>query len=144
MRERRLDLGVPVTEEQWEQLGRTAKARGGRAAGFEWKGDEFGEIHLFARDADSPAALRSHLEPDDRYGRHELPIATFLYNGGRPYADVRSLSEPDEPGTTNDREHAMQREINGWVRNRWHDLLRDSGVHYVRGHGAGDELRPGA
>ena len=98
MRRHNLDFDVPITPDEWEQLGRTAIARGGPPGGLSWDGDGVGDIAVFARVGDAPTLLREAVEPPGRLGPHEREVARFVYTDGRPYAAVEAVPQPTAPG----------------------------------------------
>jgi hypothetical protein len=51
-------------------------------------------------------------------------------NDGRPYAELEPTVQPTEPAITPQRDRAEERELEGWVRNRWHDLVSQAGLRY--------------
>lgn len=135
MEKRNLDFGIEVTGDQWEELGRTAAALGPKDGGYQWDDGDPERIHVLLRDEDAPEGWRDFVSPEDRYGAHERQAAEFRFNGGRPYARIEPpdhLVEP--PAVRDDDEAAMTRELERWVRGRWHELMRRSGLHYDRGH----------
>lgn len=134
MRERNLDFEIPLTREQWDQAGRRAQALGPEDAGLEWSERDAERIHVYLRDEDTPPLWRDHVSDDDRYGASRREIAQFVFNGGRPYAHLEAPAVADEPTITDQVERAMEVEAEQWVRGRWHTLMRESGLHYDRGH----------
>jgi hypothetical protein len=54
----------------------------------------------------------------------------FVFNDGRPYAELEPPLQPREPAIMPQRDRADERELEGWVRNRWHDLVCQAGLHY--------------
>ena len=134
MQRRNLDFEIPVSRDQWEQLGRTAAARSPDGSGYRWQKGDFEVIHVFARDEDAPAPLQRHVTEEHRYGFSDVEVARFVFNDGRPYAELQPPDAPDEPILTEAQEQGMRREIERWVRGKWHGLLEHSGLHYERGH----------
>jgi hypothetical protein len=130
MDRRNLNLDVPMTRERRRQLGRTAMAPGGPSVGYLWKGDRPDEIRVLARDESAPSALQADLTNENRYGVHEREVARFVFNDGRPYAELEPPPQPMDPAITLGRDRADERELEGWVRNRWHDLVRQAGLRY--------------
>jgi hypothetical protein len=61
-------------------------------------------------------------------------VARFHFNDGRPYAEIEADGVVEEPVYTEEEARTMQSELERWVRGKWHELLRESGVHYERGH----------
>ena len=134
MEARNLDFNVPVTRDQWEQLGRTAAALSPDGSGFRWKEGEPEQIHVSIRDEDAPNFWRRFVTEEHTDGAHDREVARFVFNGGRPYAELLPPRVPDEPAITDQQEQAMQTELEQWTRNKWHDLLKESGLHFDRGH----------
>jgi hypothetical protein len=131
---RNLDFEIPVTGAQWQEIGRRAATLGPERAGLDWRADEPEVIHVYIRDEDAPSGFHRDVSAEDRYGRSEREVARFVFNDGNPYAQLDPPRAPDEPAITEQRERAMQTEFENWVRNKWHALMRDSGIHYERGH----------
>jgi len=131
---RNLDFDIDVTREQWQQLGRTAAAAARDGAGFVWDEREPEEIRVVFREGDVPARWQDHVSPDELYGSPARTAARFVFNGGRPYARVEPPAVPAEPVITADEQEAMRLELERWVREKWHELMRVSGLHYTPGH----------
>ena len=134
MQNRNLNFDLPMTRAQWRELGERAASLGPHRSGFSWQADEPEVIHVYVRDDDAPSSFHRDVVSDDQYGRTEREVARFVFNHGDPYADLEPPRAPDEPVITEQQEHAMETEYEHWVRNKWHELLRDSGLHYERGH----------
>ncbi len=140
MERRNLELGIEMTEAQWRELEQTADTLG-HDHGFDAAARAeapFGAhpIQVFMDSERGPDAWRTLLtSPDDVYGVPRREVAEFHFNGGRPFASIEvppELVEP--PAVTAGQEREMQRELESWLRNRWHELLSASGIHYQRGH----------
>ncbi|HEX7050631.1 MAG TPA: hypothetical protein VF188_10550 [Longimicrobiales bacterium] len=129
-----LDFGIPMTAAQWAELGRTANALAARDGSYAWDEEDFDEIRVLMRDVDAPDLWRNYVSSPSVYGARAREAAQFHFNGGRPYARMGVIEGPDEPVFTDDEEETMRRELERWVRDKWHALLRDSGLHYERGH----------
>src|SRR5699024_2068119 len=82
----------------------------------------------------APDLWRDYVTDDESYGEEAHEVARFHFNGGRPFASIGVPYFVDEPVYTEQETDAMRREIEGWVRDKWHALLRGSGLHYERGH----------
>ena len=135
MEARNLDFEIEVTRDQWDELGRTAAALGPEQGGLDWRENEPDEIRVFLRDEDAPGRWRDFVTDEDVYGAHEREIARFRFNDGRPFADVDDpVRWIEEPAFSEVEQHGMRRDIERFVRTRWHDLMRASGLHYDRGH----------
>ncbi|HWV58616.1 MAG TPA: hypothetical protein VNZ57_14265 [Longimicrobiales bacterium] len=133
MEERDLDLDVPVTPEQWEILARTAEAIGDER-GFRTDRNDPPAIHVHLTAERAPSRWRDWISPRDRYGEPERHAARFEFNDGRPVARVDPWIAPEPPAVLPQEVDVMQQDLERWVRNRWHELLEESGIHYVRGH----------
>ena len=79
------------------------------------------------------------MSDEDRYGDSEVEIARFVFNDGRPYARMEAPPTLEEPSITDAQEDAAEAGEERFVRDRWHYLLRESGIHYERGHVPVDE-----
>ncbi len=134
METRNLDLDITVTAEQWQQLGRTANATARDGAGFRWDERQPDEIRVLFREDDVPARWQDRVSPPGLYGADAPAAARLVFNDGRPYASVEPPAAPAAPVITEDEQDAMQRELERWVRDKWHELMRASGLHYTRGH----------
>jgi hypothetical protein len=140
MQKRNLDFEIPLTHDQWDELGRTAAALSPDGSGFRWKPGDWGCIHVSLRDEDAPDLLRQYVSPErSTYGASEREVAHFIYNDGRPYAELLPPRIPDVPSVTEGQEAAIERELEHWVRGKWHSLMERSGLHYDRGYSPEDE-----
>lgn len=131
-----LDFGIEVTADQWAELRKTAERRG-KEDGFSEEGsDRGGDIRVFMDEAHGPTGWRDYLVADGRsYGAPEREVAEFHFNGGRPFATIElPRTIVDEPNVTEGEERTLRTELESWVRNRWHELMRASGIHFERGH----------
>lgn len=133
MEPRNLDFEIELTEDQWDDILRRAEVLGAEEGGFARPDHNPGEIRVFLRPEDAPPLWRNYVGADDTYGVRNREVAQFRFNGGRPYAHIDS-SYVVAPVFTEEEESAMQAELESWVRGRWHDLLREAGLHYDRGH----------
>ncbi|HEX6939750.1 MAG TPA: hypothetical protein VF158_10090 [Longimicrobiales bacterium] len=134
MERRNLDFGIEVTPEQWAELGRAADALGVEEAGFAWDADGFDEIRVLLRYEDAPDLWRDWVSPHGTYGSAARPVARFRFNGGRPFAALDLADFAEQPVVSEDEERAMQQELEEWLRGKWRELLRRSGLHFERGH----------
>ncbi len=139
MEQRNLDIGTPVTTEQWEILGRTADELGPDDGGFDWDDEQPEEIRFYFSADDVPEAWRDRLAGEDLYGDEVLCVARARFNRGDPFIAVDAPQSPEEPAVSDDRERAMRRQLDSWVRDRWQALLRESGLHFERGRVPGAE-----
>ena len=133
MQRRNLDFEIPLTPEQWAQLGESANLREDFGV-LRWAPAERDVIHVSMRADDAPAGWAAMAPPpDDRVGPSDREVARFVYNDGRPYA---RLTPPDglaPPAVRPEEERALEVGLERWVRGKWHELLRDAGIHYDRG-----------
>ncbi len=134
MEQRNLDFEIEVTPDQWAELGRTADALAADDGGFIWDEDRFEEIRVLVRGDDVPNLWRDWVTEDQTYGSTEREVAQFHFNGGRPYAEIDLPDLARQPIVSGDEVEAMRRELESWVRGRWHALMRGSGLHFDRGH----------
>ncbi len=134
MEERNLDFEIPVTLAQWDQLGRTAARLGPGDGGFDWREREPDRIHVFMRNADAPDGWRDFVGSAGRYGEPEREVAQFVFNDGRPYAEVRSAPQVEPPNFSQAQEREMDVEMERFVRGKWESLMKESGLHYDPGH----------
>ncbi len=140
MSRRRLDFGIPLTREQWEQLGHSANARPDYGV-LRWAPAEFDVIRVAMREDEfpagwGPAVPRADAPVSDR------EVARFRWNDGRPFAEVEIPDAPLPPSITGPEREALEQELERWVRQQWHVLLRESGIHYDRGALPADEPKP--
>jgi hypothetical protein len=137
MERRNLDFEVPLTREQWEQLGQSANFRPDYGV-MRWAPAEFDVIRISVREDDAPEGWADAAPPaDDRVAPSDREVARFLYNDGRPYAQVDP--PPNVPAGRPEDRAEMEVHLDRWVRAKWHELMRDSGIHYDRGALPADE-----
>lgn len=143
MNPRNIDFEIPLTREQWQQLGEAANLRADYGV-LRWAPANFDVIRVSAHTDDRPpgwdgiaTAVAERRVADDR------EVARFIYNDGRPFAH---LEPPEQPavgaGLTQAGDAALDASLERWVRGKWHALLRDSGIHYDRGALPPDEPNP--
>lgn len=132
MEERNLDFDLPVTQDQWEQIGRRAQAL--RPAGFEWKGDEPDRIHVYLRDEEARGLWKTMVSDEGEYGAQQIEVAQFVYNDGRPYAHLEASPSVQEPAVQQQQEAFMGIGQERSVREEWHHLLEESELHSDFGH----------
>ena len=136
MQERNIDFDIPMTRDQWHELGENARALG--PSGFRWSEQEPDEIRVLLRDEEARGLWSRFVSDEGVYGDQEIELARFVFNDGRPYAHLRAPAAADEPAVTDDQETALEAGEADWVRRKWHDLLDRSGLHFERGHVPGD------
>ena len=132
MEERNLDFEVPMTRDQWRQLGETAQRI--HSLGYDWKGDEPDRIRVSLRDEEARGLWSRLVSDEGQYGAHEREIAQFVFNGGRPYAHLEAPSTLDEPQILPQEEEAAEVGQERFVREKWHQLLERAGIHFTPGH----------
>ncbi len=140
MERRNLDLEVPLTREQWQQLGESANLREDMGV-LRWAIADFDVIRVSMHDDDAPAgwegvATRTNFAADDR------EVARFVYNDGRPYAQLETPAAPAPPAITGAQDRALDVALERWVRDKWRGLMRDSGLHDDAGALPVDEPNP--
>ncbi|GJG88303.1 hypothetical protein tb265_34840 [Gemmatimonadetes bacterium T265] len=140
MNNHNLDFEIPLTREQWQQLGEAANLREDFGV-LRWATSDFDVIRVSVHADDAPAgwdgiATRTEFAADDR------EVARFVYNDGRPYARVEPPAEPAPPAITAAEDRALDVALDRWVRDKWHGLLRESGLHYESGALPTEEPNP--
>lgn len=140
MQSRNIDFEIPLTREQWQQLGEAANLREDYGV-LRWAPAEFDVIRVSAHSDDAPTGWEDEATPLDRRVGDDREVARLVYNDGRPYArlDAHVLATPGQGAPT---DAAMSASLERWVRDKWHGLLRDSGIHYDRGALPADEPNP--
>ncbi len=136
MERRNLDFELEMSTAQWDTLARRANALGPEGGGFDRGRDHAEEIQVFLRADDQPSHWRDWVGDPETYGPTVREVARFHFNSGRPYAEIDVGNEVVEPTYTEEEVTAMRRDLEQWVRGKWHELLREAGVHYERGHTA--------
>ncbi len=134
MEERNLELGIPLTREQWEQVARRAADLGREQSGFEWSEEEPEQIRLYLHEEEARGLWSDYVSGEETYGAPDREVAQFVFNGGSPYARVEAPPTAQPPMVTQQEEQGMQLGLERWVRDKWEQLLRESGLHYDRGH----------
>ena len=127
MERRNIDFEVSITREQWDQLGRTAAALPDYGV-LNWTAEQPETIEVRARNADAPSGFQDIVSSPSRYGTGRQTIAEFVFNDGRPYAALQPPPAFDRPIVTEQQEQALERELQRWVRNKWHELVDEAGV----------------
>lgn len=136
MERRNLDFELELSPEQWNTLARRADTLGPEEGGFDHEPDQGEEIQVFMTATDQPSRWQDWVGDDETYGATQRKVARFHFNSGRPYAEIEVGEEVVEPIYTEKEIAEMQLEMERWVRGKWHELLRESGIHYERGHTA--------
>ncbi|MFL5576874.1 MAG: hypothetical protein ACJ79S_12980 [Gemmatimonadaceae bacterium] len=140
MERRNLDFEVPLTREQWEQLGQSANFRPDFGV-MRWAPAEFDVIRVSVREDDAPEGWGDAAPPaDDRVAPTDREVARFVYNDGRPFAQVEPPA--NVPAARPEDRRKLQVHLERWVRAKWHELMRDAGIHYDRGALPADEPNP--
>jgi hypothetical protein len=140
MHHRNLDFEIPLTREQWEQLGRSANFRPDYGV-LRWTPSEFEVISLSIRDTDAPEGWEGVVPRDDGVPPGDREVARFVYNDGRPFAQLEPPDQPEPPAVSADESRSLEEHLERWVRGKWHELLADSGIHFDRGALPPDEPR---
>ena len=140
MARRNLDLGIPLTREQWEQLGRSAESRPDFGV-LRWTPAEFDLIHVAMREDEAPVGWGSVVPRADA-PVSDREVARFRWNEGRPFAAIDAPSAPMPPIVTASERQALEAALERWVRRRWQLLLRESGVRYERALTADEASAP--
>ena len=141
MQRQNLDLGVPLTREQWEQVGSAADFIPDDGVLF-WTPGEFEVIRVITKDSDAPESWRRYAEAATPPGVPEREVARLVYNDGRPYAQLHPPSAPAFPAVRAADEHEMQVDLERWVRAKWHLLLEQAGIRHNPGALPADEPNP--
>jgi hypothetical protein len=128
MEERNLDFAIEMSAAEWEILAQRVDALGREGSGLERGEDARDEIQVFFRPDDLPSHWRDWVGDSETYGATSREVARFHFNTGRPYAEIDIGSEVAEPGYTEAEVAKMQIELEHWVRGKWHNLLRESGI----------------
>lgn len=136
MERRNLDFEVEMSPAQWDIMARRADALGPESGGFDRDAADTNEIQVFMNTSDAPSLWRDYVGDQETYGPTTREVARFHFNSGRPYAEIDAGSKVAEPGYLEQEVAEMQNELEHWVRGKWHELLRESGIHYERGHTA--------
>jgi hypothetical protein len=127
MEQRNIDFEVSLTRAQWDQLGRTAAALPDFGV-LQWRSDQPETIEVCARNEDAPAGFQDIVSSRNRYGGGQHPIAEFIFNDGRPYASLQPPPGFERPVVTEQQGQRLERELQRWVRNKWHQLVNEAGV----------------
>lgn len=141
MQARNIDFEIPLTREQWQQLGEAANLRADYGV-LRWAPAEFDVIRVSAHTDDAPTGWEDVAARGDLAFAGDREVARLVYNDGRPYAHLAPERELPMPGGGEPSDGAMMRSLERWVRDTWHGLLRDSGIHDDRGALPADEPNP--
>lgn len=127
MERRNLDLGVPLTRDQWRQIGEAAdfQADGGV---LEWTPDEFEVVRVSIRESDTPTGWQN-VAPAGYTRNDEREVARFVYNDGRPMAQLEPPANLEPPAVAPQQERDLEVELERWVRGKWHTLMDAAGLH---------------
>src|SRR5690348_17995592 len=85
MEHRNLDFGIPLTREQWDQLGQSANFRPDYGV-MRWAPAEPDVIQISIREEERPQGWDAIAPPDDGRPPDDREVAQFVYNDGRPFA----------------------------------------------------------
>jgi hypothetical protein len=141
MEEHNIDFGVPLTREQWDQIGQSANFRPDFGV-MRWSPDEPDVIQISIREEELPPGWEAIAPPDDGRRPDDREVARFLYNDGRPFARLEPPDEPKPPAISAEHDRELQVALERWVREKWHELLRLSGIHYDSGSLPAEEPNP--
>ena len=128
MDRRNLDFEIALTREQWQQLGETANLREDFGV-LRWAPAEFDVIRVSVHTDDAPRGWQGEAT-NINFAADDREVARFIYNDGRPYAHLEPPAEPAPPAITAAQDAALDASLERWVRDKWHGLVRDSGLRY--------------
>jgi len=118
MERRNIDLGIPLTRDEWLQVGSAADMQPDDGV-LEWTPNEFDVTHVSLRGSDAPKGWEDVVPADER------EVARFVFNEGRPMAQLTPPpSQPRPPAITAKQERDLEVELEHWVRDKW-QLLAD-------------------
>ena len=126
MEERNVDLEIPLSEEQWFQIGKAAQAN--QALGYEWNGSEGDRIHVYLRDEETRGMWDRLVSEENQYGAQKKEVAQFVFNDGRPFAHLEALPAFEEPAVNSREEDALEVGQERFVREKWHQLVERAGI----------------
>lgn len=128
MRNRNLDFVAPLAPQQWKLMTRRAERLGPDQSGLGWDPEHPDRIRVFVRPSDAPPGFERYVTRGDRYGDREREVAIFVYNDGNPYAELHEPDEPEPPAISEQQHAAMEEQLADWVRNKWHELMKNAGA----------------
>lgn len=105
---------------------------------------EWDVIHVAVREGDAPAGWAGLTPAVDDIPPEDREVARFVYNDGRPYAQLEPPAAPTTPAILPQQEEQMEVGLERWVREKWHYLLRNSGLHHDSGALPAEEPNPPA
>lgn len=129
MESRNLDFDTSLTRMEWEQLALSVASRADHGVAH-WTPDEPEVIRLMIREGDYPEGWDGIVPPLDGLPPEEREVARIVFNDGRPYAQLEPPPQPDRPVILPQEDEQMQHALEQWVRGKWHELLRLSGLRY--------------
>ena len=132
MERRNIDFEVPVTREEWRQIAEAAAFRPDYGV-LRWRPEEFEVIHVAIRGDDAPAGWSSEVPRVNDRAPEEREVACFIFNDGRPFAQLDPPDAPEMPAISPQRNAQMEAELEQWVRDKWQYLLESSGWRADRG-----------
>jgi hypothetical protein len=136
MERHNLDLGIPLTRAQWLQLGSAADFQADDGV-LEWTPSELDVIHVSVREHDAPRGWENVSPPAD-----EREVARFVYNDGRPMAQLTPPTQPAIPAVGPKEQHELEVELERWVRGKWHVITEAAGLNHNIGAIPEHEPRP--
>lgn len=107
-----------------------------------WSPDKPDVIQISIREEELPPGWEAIAPPDDGRRPDDREVARFLYNDGRPFAQLEPPDEPKPPAISAEHDRELQVALERWVREKWHELLRLSGIHYDSGSLPAEEPNP--
>lgn len=132
MDERNVDFEVPLTDDQWNQVAQTA-GRLSKDWGVEWSDEDRERIEVYLRAEEARGAWERYVGGGDGYASDQMRVAEIRFNGGRPYARLQPPSSAREPAIDETELRAMDAGLERFVRDRWGQLLDESGLQFTRG-----------
>ena len=141
MARRNLDFGISLTRAQWEQLCRSANLRPDYGV-FRWAPAEFDVIRVAMTEDERADDWAGAVPPADAHAS-DREVARFRWNDGRPYAEVEAPDAPPPPVVSAAVHEATERQLERWLREQWHLLLRQAGLTDDRGAIPADEPQAG-
>ena len=129
MQARNIDFDTSLTLREWEQLALSIASRADHGVA-DWTPTEPDVIRLSIREGDYPEGWDGIVPPLDDLPPEEREVARIVFNDGRPYAHLEPPRQPERPVLLPQDDERMQLALEKWVREKWHELLRFSGLRY--------------
>jgi hypothetical protein len=112
MERRNLDFEIPLTREQWDQLGQAANFRPDYGV-LRWSPSEPDVIQLSVREDDRPTGWDVIAPPVDDLPPEDREVARFVYNDGRTRVSIRRRSRRVRPSCRRRRRSCSARSSTG-------------------------------